>query len=479
MKRHKITFLVLFLLALGSCWLHPETVLALEGKKIRQEGEQGKWVEIDPYAPAPSTIKGWTPYAEPVKDWSDPAKRHPEYPWVLKETFPFKTSWPRKDVPYTGEELVWFKECQMWGGESAKTQEEVGYSATMNRRGLVISKGYYNQKTHYWDTFDEVLHYKMGINGLMEKNFFLLDNPPEVRGLAQVSIRYNNAPGKWKDPDRYTWIPALRRVRRTVGGDRQDDMMGFPVSNDDFAERQLWEYTYEIIAEDVLYETNGLKEHDILGDPKDIAGIPSFPGAGVWGDGMNPYREDGGLECWVVKMTPKDPNYYLGYILFWIEKYTKVPLRQEQYDHEGNLVRTGLGPTTYRPFPTTYKGMRRMAWGKNTIYDGDWERDFWVFGWFDKFKFGIPIPETKYTVQELRKEYFWRPPVNFRPVTRAEHFPPYVPLYEEKKHKDRAGVERLDPKLKAKATASWDFWKARGGYDPWGWALGTKYQDLK
>ena len=477
MKRHKITFLVLFVLALGSWWFNPGTILAQQGKKIRHELEQGKWLEVDPYAPAPSTIKGWTPYAEPVKDWSDPVKRHPQYPWVLKETFPFKPSWPRQNVPYTGEELTWFRELVLWGGEGAKTQEEHGYSVVKNRRGLIITKNYYIQRTHYWELYDEVLHYKMGINGLQEKVFLLLDNPPELRGFSQIMVRYNNAPGKWKDPDRFFWIPALKRVRRSAGGDRQDDMMGYPITNDDWGERQLWEYTYEIIAEDVLYDINGLKGHDILGDPKVLADNLQFPGKEVWGDGMNPYREDGGVECWVVKMTPKDPKYYLGYILYWIEKYTKAPLHQEQYDHEGNYFGIAIGPFTHRPSPNSYNG--RLAWGRDTGLLGDWQRDFWVFAWFDKYKFGFDIPETKYTIPELRKEYFWRSPVNYRPVTRADQFPPYVPLYEEKKHKYRAGVERLDPKLKAKAKASWDMWKARGGYDAWGWALGTKYQDLK
>jgi hypothetical protein len=473
MFKFPVIFILLFVIGLI---YSGATALAEEGKRIKVEIEQGKWIEIDPYAPAPATIKGWTPYDEPIKDWADPEHRHPQYSWVPKQPFPFKPSWPRKNVPYTGEELLWFREANFWGAEGGKTQDYCGYCTVMNRRGLIINKNFYIKRTHYWERFDEVVHYGMGINGLYQKVFTILDNPPEIRGFAQLVVKYNNAPGKWKDPDRYAWIPALRRVRRSAGGDRQDDTMGFPASNDDNGERQFWEYNYEIIGEDVLYEVNGQKGHAILGDPKLIVDNPTYPGQGVWGDGRNPYREDGGVECWVVKATPKDPKYYLGYIIYWIEKYTKQELRAEQYDKQGNFWRLEFN-TTWEPYPKSYNG--RTAWGRTTIFGGDFKRDFTTFCWYAGFYFGIKIPETKYTITELSKEYFWRPAPGYRLVTKAAHFPPYPPLFEEKKHKDRAGIERLDPKLKAKFRSTREMWEKRGGFDPYGWAKGTKYQDLK
>ena len=266
-------------------------------------------------------------------------------------------------------------------------------------------------------------------------------------------------------------------MRRSAGGDRQDDALGFPLTNDDFGERQVWEFNYEIIGEDTIYEVNGMKGYGILGDPKVIADNPVFPGEGVWGDAMNPYRADGGLECWVVKVIPKDPNYYLGYILNWIEKHTKLHLREEHFDHQGNLYRLGLGNSTWKPYPNSYKG--RFSWGKTTMIFGDAKREYWGFQLLGGYKFGVKIPESKYTIPELSKEYFWRPPLKIRPVTKAEHFPPLPLLYEEKKHKDRLGIERLDPKVKAKFKATQDMWKARAGFDPMGWADGTKYQNLE
>ncbi|MBI1987260.1 MAG: hypothetical protein HYS70_02790, partial [Nitrospinae bacterium] len=38
----------------------------------------GLALAVDKYAPAPSAIKGWTEYKEPIKDLRDPAHRNPK-----------------------------------------------------------------------------------------------------------------------------------------------------------------------------------------------------------------------------------------------------------------------------------------------------------------------------------------------------------------------------------------------------------------
>ncbi|MBI1987916.1 MAG: outer membrane lipoprotein-sorting protein [Nitrospinae bacterium] len=433
----------------------------------------GLALAADKYAPAPSTIKGWTEYAEPVRDLRDPAHRNPKYPWMPKGPFPFKPSWPRKDVPYTGEELLWMRDYGFWGGQ---TQDYAGYSPSANKRGLIVSKNFYIQRTHYWDNYDQLMNYETqgGMNGIFQKVFTILDNPPENRGFAQLTVKYNNAPGKWKDPDRYNYIPSLRRVRRSAGGDRQDDSLGYPLSNDDNGERQWWEYTYEIVAEDVLCEVGSAKGQAILGDPKVIVDSPYMPG--TWGAGENPYRQDGCLEAWVVKATHKDPDYYLGYLLYWIEKRTKMELRCEQYDHYGELWRIDF-ETTWRLYPGGFKG--GGGWGRQLLYSIDYKRDFWGLYWYMDWIFGAKIPESKYSTGELTKEFFWREPKKFRAITKFEYMPPYPPLYEEKVSKYRKGVAQIEPAVKKKMKERNDFWARHGGYDPWGWAQQTKFKDVK
>ena len=48
----------------------------------------------------------------------------------------------------------------------------------------------------------------------------------------------------------------------------------------------------------------------------------------IMGDGFEHYRNDGGVDCWVVKGTMKPewlPNYNEKYLVFWLEKNTFYP----------------------------------------------------------------------------------------------------------------------------------------------------------
>lgn len=421
--------------------------------------------------PAPSTLKGWTGYAEPIKDWQDPAHRNPQYPWRPKGPFPFKPSWPRKDVPYTAEELGYFGG---YLGSTGKTYDHGSYTPVANRRGLIISKNVFTRRTHYWDNFDQVMNYEppVGVGSVTMKVFTILDSPPELRGMAQLIVRYNITPARYKPPDRFTYIPSLRRVRRSLGGDREDEVLGYPITNDDAGGRYSWEYTREIVAKDVLCKAGSQRGHSILGDPQSIVDTPVMPG--VPGDGENPYREDGCLELWVVKTTPKDPNYYLSYMLTWFEKRTKISLRSEQYDRDGNLWkvfencrRLVVGPD------------KRPVWTGNVNYMVDYKRDFWFMGWTFGWLVGVEIPESQYTIAQLEAERFWRRPKGYRQVVRFDQMPPYPPVYPEKISQYRRGANQFfDPRIKKKIQAHREMWERRGGYDAWGWALRTRFKDV-
>lgn len=59
-----------------------------------------------------------------------------------KGPFPFKPSWPHKDVPYAGEELLWFRDYVVWGGQ---TQDYAAYTPCANKRGLIVSKNIFEK----------------------------------------------------------------------------------------------------------------------------------------------------------------------------------------------------------------------------------------------------------------------------------------------------------------------------------------------
>ena len=70
----------------------------------------------------------------------------------------------------------------------------------VDRRGLVTSRNLYIRRLHPWDDYNDVLDYdRSGVVGL-NKEFLaiysMLDSPPEMRGFAQLMVKYLNAPGK-------------------------------------------------------------------------------------------------------------------------------------------------------------------------------------------------------------------------------------------------------------------------------------------
>ena len=425
--------------------------------------------KTDPYAPAPKTIEGWVEFDPPIPPVKE---RDPKYPWLPKGPFPYKASWPKQGVPYTGEELAYFQDMLLWSG---KYQNATSYYTQRNKRGLIINKNILILRQQEWDTYQDVLDYDEGAVKLhtpKQKVLTLIDSPPEVRGMGLLTVQFLNAPGKWKDPDRYTYIPALRRTRRSAGGDRQDDVLGTMVSNDDFGERQPWEEEHFIVAQDVICENN--QQRNIIGPVKELVEHPMNASPGVWGEGDNPYREDGCVECWVVMSKHRDPKYYLGYRLTWQEKRTKVEVRQEQYDREGNLWKISARTWYYVP-----GGHLKGGVAKSNVYWWDLKRDFSSYQWFGDWIFGEPIDEGFFTVPQLTKEYFWRTPPKYRQVTNVSQFPPYIEFYPEKKSRWRKGVETISPELLAKVKAQDELWRKRGGFDAWGWAKGTKYKDLE
>ena len=115
----------------------------------------------------------------------------------------------------------------------------------------------------------------------------------------------------------------------------------------------------------------------------------------------------------------------------------------------------------------------------------DLYRDFRVYIWYGDVKFGKKVTADPtygpgfFSIPQLEKEYFWRKAPNYRPVTSAEHFPPYPHIYEEKKAKDRQGIKAMPESLKKKIKEHQEMWDKRGGFDPWGWAKRTKYQEVK
>ncbi|MBI1987835.1 MAG: outer membrane lipoprotein-sorting protein, partial [Nitrospinae bacterium] len=299
----------------------------------------------------------WREYATPLKD----PLGHSTRPWQPKGEYPWKQ-------PYSATMLMYFAtdDHKLY---SSKYQDYSLNSARLNKRGLMTQRKGYALREVMYDSYLDVMQFdedrggKTGTGGLMNKFLVLYETPADVRGTSQVKLTYLNSPvGKWKMTDAWTYSPGLRRVTRSQGGDRQDEVLGTPVTNDDNGERNVWEEDHLLIGEDVLY-MQMLDPQIIAPDRAENTG--DLKKDGEWfaknldpsrgEERLSPYRPDGGIECWVVlsqwaKRTdkfgshvfPNPKDYYLKYRITWVEKVTKTPVREEQYDHDNRLIKGGF-----------------------------------------------------------------------------------------------------------------------------------------
>ncbi|MBI1988046.1 MAG: outer membrane lipoprotein-sorting protein, partial [Nitrospinae bacterium] len=334
----------------------------------------------------------------------------------------------------------------------------------LNKRGLLTQRKFYALREVLYDNYIDVMQYdedkgsKTGTNGLMNKFLVLYETPADVRGTSQVKLTYLNSPvAKWKMTDAWTYSPGLRRVTRAQGGDRQDEALGTPVTNDDNGERNVWEEEHSLIGEDVLYMQ--------MLDPQFLAPDRMFNTGDLKVDGewlaknlepargeerLSPYRPDGGIECWVVlsqwaKRTdkfgshvfPNPKDYYLKYRITWVEKVTKTPVREEQYDHDNRLIKHGFSFN-----PEMFAGGFVNGGNSRTQYMMyDYRRHFRSWGTYDRTDMGpkAKVPEDWYSPEHLFREYFWKK-VKIPLMKSVKEFCPPAELYRAKFPRYRKGA---------------------------------------
>ncbi|MEX2482301.1 MAG: DUF1329 domain-containing protein [Gammaproteobacteria bacterium] len=294
----------------------------------------------------------------------DPARTTPRdsaIPYIPAEPYPF-------EPPYTAEEM---------GYRSAEFVHISRWDyALVDVFGVVTSSGYINQgatvgyiATGGRDGFKGYLHDKKA--GEIYTRWLMHDTfPPENEGAQQLWLPYRTDDEFRTKMDFFIYSPQLRRVRRQPEPRRDQRFPDNSQTFDDVIGRDPWEFDWELIGTDVIYETMRFP----VTRPKITL---NFPGKGFverdtsslrpMGDEFPHYGPDGGVECWVVKATAKPewlPGYAEKYLVLWLEKNTFYPLRQEKYGHDDRLMmietrlaekqNPALGEFGYAAMMTTY-----------------------------------------------------------------------------------------------------------------------------
>lgn len=177
--------------------------------------------------------------------------------------------------------------------------------------------------------------------------------PADIAGTGFLSIE---EPG---EDDAWLYLPALRRVRRIAGGDRQDSFVGTDFAYEDLDPEQLDGNTYERAATDTV----------------------------------------DGRPAWVVDAVPTEDRIErtgYGHRELWIDQERHVLLRARLYDHEGSYVKQ-LTASDVRQVPGTGK-WRPYRLTMETIQDAT--RTVLEFS---GYRIDQGVPASRFTQRYLRR----------------------------------------------------------------------------
>jgi len=268
-------------------------------------------------------------------DPSTSTPRDSEIPYLPAARYPF-------EAPYTAEEM---------GYRSAEFPHVARWSSSMvDTFGVITTSGYINQ--------GETVIYTLVVPGEGFEGYLYRSKPgevygrwlnhdtfpPENQGTQQLWLPRRTDMEFRTKMDFFVYSPQLRRVRRQPEPRRDQRFPDNAQTFDDVIGRDPWEFEWELIGTDVLYETvrfpdtrksvtlNVQGQGFVERDPQSLK---------LMGDDFPNYLPDGGVACWVIKATAKPdwlPNYREKTLILWLEKDTFYPLRREKYDPEGHLM---------------------------------------------------------------------------------------------------------------------------------------------
>ena len=366
--------------------------------------------------------------------WSHEIPRDKENPLLPEEKYPYKQ-------PYSGEELASIAESSGSTTTMCGLQTHHAYhiNRTKDRNGVVSKSDTICNTVKHFKTYAQMLY---DLKPGTEQGAYLVVvvSPPEQAGTVSLSKFYKDGPGVKKLEDRWAYLPNLRRVRRISGASGEDYIPGAISTYDDVFLRDFWKFDSKIIGVDVLYQVANEKK--------------------AYGPIDGPYRQDGGIDTYVVLHFPKQKDYYLSQWITWHDKKSGHVLRTEQWDRRGNFKKIDEGSLAAPVLvfnKLTYPWAEAMRGGFNEIGNErravmmgggpsaawDVEQDVQTYMLpsgpdkkieYDKFG-ALSVYAGKETWQQLfqpqRIENPFSKPV---PVVKfeAKDFPPYPSLYREK-----------------------------------------------
>ena len=160
---------------------------------------------------------------------------------------------------------------------------ETGDSRTSNLEMILINR-------HGAERIREIKQYEKDF-GDAEKKIMFFISPADVRNTSFMNWSYDSK----QSDDQWIFLPALNKVKRISSENKSEYFMGSDFTYDDMKSREIDDFEYELLEEDVY----------------------------------NNY------ETYVVKATPKKPEEeQYAKTISWITKEHYIPVKVEMYDKD-------------------------------------------------------------------------------------------------------------------------------------------------
>ena len=191
-------------------------------------------------------------------------------------------------------------------------------------------------------TFD-----RLGSHG-QSKAILRFTAPPEVKGVALLIVNHPE-----RASDQWMWTPALERDRRIALQDRSARFFGTDFSFEDLEERDVDQFDYKLLAEEVL----------------------------------------GDAACWKLESRPKQKKAsQYTFSQLWIRKDNYVIVRIDHYKKDKLARRIG------------YSDIENIQniWTPKTLEIADIARNSRTVMRVDNLRYNTPMQDSDFTVEALR-----------------------------------------------------------------------------
>jgi hypothetical protein len=207
---------------------------------------------------------------------------------------------------------------------------------------LLFDKNEKLERTFYWKlisrqwmgrlTIPPIPEVKGNNGKIKRKVAFVILKPFDVKGFSMLRITYMDIN---KDDDVYSYVPAIRRIRRLTGSDVTDPLLGSDQVYDDF---ETWQQKLNIKMTFRMMEREYIVPIQYFEHPKDMLKGTCF---------QVDWEK---RPLWILEINMNDPDYLYSKKILYVKKSktNTTCFGSEIYDQKGNFYRSQGVTVPYR-----------------------------------------------------------------------------------------------------------------------------------